>query len=141
MPTEEDARRRKLAAVAVELGAEVARLAAASESQALALSGLATEMEKKTWKTTVKIRWMIALVTVDVILSGAMFIGYFTVSDLVKSQEVVRAQVLCPLYSIFVSSYNPNSLAAKAQGIDAYNKTFAEIQTQYGVLRCTTPPR
>lgn len=128
--------RRRLVVTAAELGAEVARLTAASIDQATALGSLAVEIEKKAWKTTVKIRWMVALVVLDLILSGAMVVGYFSIQGLVKNQEAVRADVLCPLYSIFVSSYNPNSLAAKAQGIDAYNATFAEIRRQYAVLRC-----
>lgn len=136
MTPEETEHRRQLAAVAVELGAEVSRLAAASQAQAEATAVLADEIEKKTWKTTIKIRWMVALVILDLILSGAMLVGFLQISDLIKRQDVVQSQVLCPLYAIFVRSYNPNSLAAKAQGIDDYNRTFAEIKRQYGALGC-----
>jgi hypothetical protein len=57
----------------------------------------------------------------------------------VHDQFVTREQVLCPLYSIFVKSYNPNSLAAKAQGIEQYNRTFEDIRHQYDVLGCAEP--
>lgn len=51
----------------------------------------------------------------------------------------LRVQVLCPLYAIFVKSYNPGSTAAKAQGIEEYRRTFEDIYHQYGVLGCGNP--
>jgi hypothetical protein len=142
MPTE-DERRRILAVVAAELGAEVARLTAASEAQAHAISVLTAEVKTRTWKTTLKIRWMVALVILDLVLSGAMLVGYLKINTLVDSQESVRAQVLCPFYKVILGSYQPET---RAPGPDRtkYEATFKEMWGQYGALRCVgalVPPR
>jgi hypothetical protein len=138
MTPEEVEHRRKLAAVAVELGAEVARLTAASQVQAEATASLAGEIERKTWKTTIKIRWMIALVVLDLILTGAAFVSFIKISELVHDQEVVRAQVLCPLYSIFLGSYQPETRTAGPDR-DKYEVAFKAMWDQYGVLHCSGP--
>lgn len=143
MTPEESDHRRTLAAVAVELAAEVARLAEASKGQADALERLTVEVRNKTWKTTVKIRWMIALVVLCLILSGATLIGYFRTSDLIANQEVIKGQVLCPMYKIFLGSYQPETRTPGADR-DKYEAAFKDMWTQYGALNCTgalVPPR
>jgi len=81
-----------------------------------------------------KINWTRAIAGLDLTLTIAF--GY-----LIHRDNVLRTQVLCPLYQIFVNSYNPDSLAAKAQGIDTYNRNFALIRAQYDVLGCVPPPK
>jgi hypothetical protein len=137
MPTEEDDRRRKLAVVAVELGAEVARLTAASVDQAKALGALTVEVEKKNWMTTIKIRWMAALVVLDVLLSGGVTYGLFQISKIVND-------AFCPLMAVFVGSYDPNSRPA-GPGRIAYEDAFSQMRHIFGpVLECppvVVPPR
>lgn len=61
------------------------------------------------------------------------------ITKVIAEQEATRADVLCPLYTVFVNSYNPNGVAAKEQGLPAYDATFLEIRRQYAALRCVTP--
>jgi len=140
---EEVERRRELAVVAAALATEVPALRAIAEKQAAELGELKDEVKQRTWKTTVKIRWMIALVILDLVLSGAMLVGYLTVSELVKSQEVLRAQVLCPFYKVILGSYQPETRAPGSDR-DKYEATFKEMWGQYGILNCVgalVPPR
>lgn len=136
-------RRRVLAVVAAELGDEVARLTVASSNQTEEIAKLRAELKVKTWKTTVKIRWMIALVIMDLVLSAAMLVGYLKISDLVRDQETVRAQVLCPMYKVFLGSYQPETRAAGPDR-DKYQAAFRDMWSQYAVLNCSgalVPPR
>lgn len=143
MTPEESDPRRTLAAVAMELAGDVAVLAKASKDQADALEKLAGEVKHKTGKTTVKIRWMVALVALCLILSGAVLVGYVRIRDLVENQEVVKGQVLCPMYKIFLGSYQPET-RTPGPDRDKYEATFKDMWTQYGALNCTgalVPPR
>lgn len=70
------------------------------------------------------------------LLAVACAVAFIAIST-AFAQKKQRDEVLCPLYQIFVKSYNPNSLAAKADGIEAYSHTFAEIRKQYAVLGCS----
>src|SRR2546430_2437016 len=103
MTTSEDDRR-NLAIVATALSEEVSSLRAAEVAQGEQFRRLRVEVEKKNFRTTIKIRWMVTLLVVDLFLSGAMVFDYFKIADLLENREVVRTQVLCPLYNIFVSS-------------------------------------
>lgn len=114
---------------------------------------LRDSIDEQNLHNTRKIGWSIAAAAFAVVLSSLMVVGYFKqveTSDrlvtLVEQQaqtterlEKIISQVLCPLYRIFVLSYNPNSLAAKAQGLEAYNATFNDIRHQYDVLGCAAP--
>lgn len=143
MTPEESDSRRSLAVVAVELAAEVAVLAKASKDQADALEKLAGEVKHKAGKTTVKIRWMVALVALCLILSGAVLVGYVRIRDLVENQEVVKGQVLCPMYKVFLGSYQPET-RTPGPDRDKYEAAFTDMWTQYGALNCTgalVPPR
>lgn len=143
MTAEDDEHRRELVAVAVGLGEEVTRLTVASDAQASATRNLRVEIEKKTWKTTIKIRWMIALVILDLVLSGAMLVGYLKIKDLVDDQEVVRSQVLCPMFNVFLGSYQPETRNVGPDR-DKYEANFREMRNQRAALHCRgdlVPPR
>lgn len=144
MNQDDDDRRHRLAVIAAALGEEVASLRAAEERQTKALAAqskdlaaLQREVNRKNYRTTIKLRVLVGLVIMCVALSGAMVVGYIKFTELVDDQYVLRSQVLCPLYKIFVDSYNPNSVAAKAQGIEQYTATFDDIRHQYKALRCS----
>lgn len=143
MTAADEDRRRQLAVTAAELGAEVVRLAKAAETQATEMRNLRVEVARKTYHTAVKIRIMIVLVVLDLALTG---IGAWLIHQVdaeSNAQAATSSQLsgildnaLCPLYKVFVSSYNPQSLAAKSQGIDRYNAIFVEIRRQYSSLGC-----
>lgn len=137
MSTEEGDRRDQLAIVATALGEEVASLRAAEVAQASEFHQLRVEVEKKNWRTTIKIRWMIALLVVDLLLSGVVFYGLAQIRHIVND-------AFCPLLAVFVGSYDPESRPA-GKGRIAYEDSFAKIRHIYGpVLECpqiVVPPR
>lgn len=138
MSEQDDDRRRKLAVIATALGEEVVSLRAAEEQQSKEFSALREEIKKKNWRTTIKIRWMIALVILDLVLSGAMLVGYLKITDVIDDQEVVRSQVLCPMFNVFIGSYDPGSRTAGPDR-DKYEDNFRQMRDQRDALRCTGP--
>ncbi len=85
-------------------------------------------------RTTIKIRVLVGVLAVQAAVVTVL-------AGVVQDNRHTRDEVLCPLYKIFVDSYNPESLAAKAQGIAQYTATFTEIHRQYQALGCAQAPR
>lgn len=92
----------------------------------------------------------------DMALTVFMFVSFnhqattnAQLAALIQEQAMTSARLstvvdksLCPLYRIFVDSYNPNSPAAKTQGLAQYTATFDDIRNQYKALDCRPqPPR
>jgi hypothetical protein len=83
-------------------------------------------------------RWQWVVITAIAVL--------FTVQGVTTYQQVqtsnrlddTRAGVLCPLFSVFLGSYNPTTRAAGADR-ETYEATFAVIRGGYHDLACTTP--
>jgi hypothetical protein len=68
-----------------------------------------------------------------------MLIGYIKISDLVAEQDRTRAEVLCPLFGIFLGSYDPNS-RTEGPAREAYEQAFTTIRHVHAdVLHCTDP--
>lgn len=90
----------------------------------------------------------------DMALTVFMFVSFnhqattnTQLAALIEQQAATSARLngvvndaLCPLYKLIVDSYNPNSLAAKTQGIAQYNASFNEIRNQYRALNCQPGP-
>lgn len=145
MSTEDEDRRRKLAVVAVELAAEVAQLTKVAQAQSEALAELKISTDKAKRRTTVKIRVLVALFIADIALTAAIYVFYNKQAETsarleaaIAQQEVIRSQVLCPLYAVFLGSYQPTTRAAGTDR-DTYEQNFAQMRTQYAVLSCTGP--
>lgn len=111
-----------------------------------------------------KHRWSIGAAAFAVILAALVTVGYFKqveTSDrlvtlieqqaqttarlerLISQQEILRFQVLCPLYKVLLGSYAPESRAAGPERVK-YEQVFLEMRNQYAVLACVgdlAPPR
>jgi len=81
----------------------------------------------------------------DLVLSCVVFFGLFAQSatdrrleSLIVRQDEIRNGALCPLYGLFLRSYNPDGPAAKADPVQ-YERSFVEIRRSYGVLECAGP--
>jgi hypothetical protein len=61
----------------------------------------------------------------------------------IHQQEVLRSQVLCPMYKIFLGSYAP-STRNPGPDRDKYEATFNDMRIQFQSLQCAgelVPPR
>lgn len=56
----------------------------------------------------------------------------------IDREAETRQGALCPLYSLVLGGYNPNSRPAGADR-DSYNATFDVMRKSYDVLDCNTP--
>lgn len=137
MSTEESDQWHQLAVVASALGEEVANLRVAEEKQAKEFKALRVEVEKKNYRTTIKLRVMVSLLVVDLALSGVVFYGLAQIRHIVND-------AFCPLLAVFIGSYDPESRPA-GKGRIAYEDAFVQIRHIYGpVLKCpqiVVPPR
>lgn len=86
-------------------------------------------------------RWLVASLLLILALVG--MIGAVAVNSwkTAQQQEQLRADVLCPLYGIFLGAYDPASRdknpdpKAREKYEDAYNK----IRQGWQVMKCTDP--
>ena len=83
------------------------------------------------YKTTVRKRatgFVVVLALVAMAAGTAIFA--------VVRQNDLTESVLCPYFKLIVNSYNPTGPSARAQGVEEYNRNFAEVRKQYRVLDC-----
>lgn len=66
------------------------------------------------------------------------FAGLGLTAYAISEQNRLISFVLCPLYSLFVGSYNPNSRQA-GEDRAAYENAFVTIRAGYAELGCTSP--
>lgn len=71
-------------------------------------------------------------------LAVGMSLTYYQQIQTSKSLDATRGDVLCPLYSIFLGSYNPSTRASGADR-DSYEAAFVVIRDGYERLECTLP--
>lgn len=129
-----------------------------------AVEDLRDEVEVQNLHNTHKIRWVIAAAAFAVIVSALVLVGYLKQQDtssrvvglveaqaqttarlekIVSQQEVIRNQVLCPLFRVLLGGYQPET-RAPGPDRDKYETAFAEMRDQYSVLQCVgdlVPPR
>lgn len=124
MTTDDDGRR------------ELAKIAGALARQVGDLSLAVTAQGQRADKQSKILRLTVFGLVLDVVLSLALGVSYYQQAVTSTRLSMVVNGAFCPLYQIFVSSFNPDSLAARSQGIGAYTSNFNEIKRQYGVLQC-----
>lgn len=122
-----------------------------------AVDGLHESIEEQNLHNARKIGWSIGAAAFAVILSALVLVGYLKqvetsdrlarnderIEVLISQQEVLRVQVLCPLYKVMLGSYAPES-RAPGPDRDKYEQVFTDMRAQYAVLRCVgdlVPPR
>ena len=96
-------------------------------------------LRKRSFSNRKLIRWTIVGLILDITLTlvvGVLFHLVQSNSNHIHDvQTKVCNQVLCPLYSIFLQSYNPKSAAAKAIP-QTYEAQFKVIRNSYKILDC-----
>ena len=85
-------------------------------------------------------RFVTALIVITM-LAGFLGIESFRLEQAIRAQDQLRANVLCPLYGIFLGSYNPKTRdnnpdpAARAK----YEDAFAKIRDGWNSMNCSDP--
>lgn len=121
--------------------AAVAPLVEAVGALRTAIEGL----EVRADRARKNITGIVIAVVIDLIFTAGITIVYIGQEQTAASQAQTaasladtRGEVLCPLYSVFLGSYNP---ATRAPGVDreAYESIYAQFRASYQHLNCTTP--
>lgn len=105
-----------------------AKLGELTKAVAALTAGLATHKRK----TQIKTRFLAALLAVDFALSILVTYGLWV-------QYQTRVASLCPLYSVIVGAYAPETRKAGAER-DAYVSGYQVINQAYDNLGCPLPP-
>ena len=140
------------------------RLVEVEERVQKSVDNLHDSVEEQNLHNARKIGWSIAAAAFAVVLSALMAVGYLKqvetsgrlttlieaqarttdrLEKLIAQQDLIRNQVLCPMFRVFLGSYQPES-RAPGPDRDKYEQAFAEMRSQYAVLQCTgdlVPPR
>lgn len=125
--------RRKLRDEAADLASEVGRLSLTLE-----------QSRRRQDRQRLGLQITVVGLVLDVILSLAAIWILHTQSAQNARLEKVTNDALCPMFSLFLGSYNPDS-RAPGVGREAYEDAYSELRRIYGpVLGCATaivPPR
>lgn len=91
-------------------------------------------------RTRMALKWTIAGLVVDLLLTflgGLLYVRVEGNTDQLKSVNArVSTQALCPLYELFLRSYNPQGPVAKQDPAE-YERNFAIIEQGARALGCT----
>jgi hypothetical protein len=89
-------------------------------------------------KSERRIFGIVLAVILDLSLTVGLLFLWHSQAQTSNALDDTKSQVLCPLYSAFLGSYNPNT---RAPGLDrqTYENIFAQFRTSYQHLGCTTP--
>jgi hypothetical protein len=116
-------------------------LPAVAKELIITIAGLTSAIQDLLRRTTRSER-LIAFTVMGLILDLCLTIvaGFLVYSQYSTNAALddTRSEVLCPLYSVFLGSYNPNTRAA-GQDRKTYEDTFQVIRAGYAHLGCTSP--
>src|SRR6266702_1764330 len=122
-----------------QMSEELASTAGELAQEVKTLTTEVVALRKRSFSNRKLIRWTIVGLILDITLTlvvGVLFHLVQSNSNHIQDvQTKVGNQVLCPLYSIFLQSYNPNSAAAKANP-QTYEAQFTVIRNSYKILDC-----
>lgn len=90
------------------------------------------ELTDRTRRTERRSRWVAALSAIALFATCAC--GYA-----IYQQYATRVFVLCPLYSVIVGSYAPQTRPA-GEAREAYEKVFVTMRAAYDYLDCPQAP-
>lgn len=107
------------------------------------LTGAADRLNKRTRRSEVIIGMTIVSFLFDITLTVLLYVGLHdqqTATQAIQAVQsngaVVRQQVLCPLYQLFLSSESPQARAAYPHGPAAYDRAFATLHAGQHALEC-----
>lgn len=124
----------RLAAQAHALNENIARLKLSVEQ----LDRRAGRSERVTLAVTLGLLLDLVLSVVAAFLLSTQYHTNDRLEEAIDREARTRQDALCPLYSLIVGSYNPNS-RPEGPARDAYNGAFTELRAAYEVLECTSP--
>jgi hypothetical protein len=90
-------------------------------------------------------RWIVAsLAALLLLLAGVGFVA-FQSAQTARAQAELRSDVLCPLYGIFLGSYDPGS-RPEGDARRKYDDAYQQIRQGWQIMRCAgtapiVPPR
>ena len=86
-------------------------------------------------------RWLIVGLLLVVVLVGLTAFVAASARHTANEQEQLRAEVLCPLYSIFLGAYDPKTRDKNPdpQARQKYEDAYAKIRSGWDVMGCTDP--
>jgi hypothetical protein len=93
---------------------------------------------KRAERSERRIFGIVLAVVLDLSLTVGLLFLWHSQTETTAALDDTKSQVLCPMYSSFLGSYNPNS---RAPGADrsTYENIFAQLRSSYQYLGCTTP--
>jgi len=96
------------------------------------------ELLHRTARSEKQTKWQwVVIGAISILFAVQGFTTYQQVQTSARLDDT-RSGVLCPLFSVFLGSYNPTTRAAGADR-ETYEATFAVIRGGYRDLACTTP--
>lgn len=124
---------------------ELAKSAAELTTSVKTLTEAVEKLMGRTERSERAILLTVVTLIIDVVLTigvGLSFYAQFAtnskVEQAIRQQEITTTQVLCPLYAVFLGSYNPQSRASGSDR-DIYEQNFVVIRDGYKTLQCSTP--
>lgn len=114
--------------------AVVAPLIEAIEGLRKAIEGL----EARADRARKNITGIVIAVVIDLAFTACITLVYLNQEQTAAQVADTRNEVLCPLYSSWLGTYNPVS---RSPGVDreTYENVFGQMRAQYAHLECTTP--
>lgn len=106
-----------------------------------AVDGLRESIEsllKRTRRSEKVIASIVVTIIMDLIFTGGFIFLFYSQNRTADALDDTRSQVLCPLYSTILGSYNPDS-RRPGQDRTTYENVFSQIRAGYEHLNCTTP--
>jgi hypothetical protein len=74
----------------------------------------------------------------DLVLSAIVAFALHSLYEVKDREDATRQQALCPLYSLILGSYAPNTRPAGEER-DKYEAAFVEMGNAYASLNCRGP--
>ena len=109
-----------------------------------AVDELAIDQAGQLTRTRLALRWTICGLAVDLVLTvlgGFLWLGERHTSNELKAvNSRVSTQALCPLYELFLRSYNPQSPQARDNPAE-YDRSFSVIEQGARTLGCANAVR
>jgi hypothetical protein len=105
------------------------------------VEGLRTAVEslvKRAEKSERRIAGIVIAICIDLVFTGGFATLYYQQERTASELADTKAEVLCPLYSSWLGTYNPGT---RSVGLDreTYEDVFGQMRAQYTHLACTTP--
>lgn len=122
---------------AAQLDEDVRALADTTEANTEALG----RVERRLDRSDSDRRRFITAIIALAMLAGFLGVEAIRLEHAIRAQSQLRAEVLCPLYGIFIGSYDPKTRDNNPdpQAREKYEDAFVKIRHGWQVMGCTDP--